>query len=352
MKFIDSTEILIKSGHGGKGLVSFKAGPNQPKGGADGGDGGFGGNVYFLGNKGINTLSCLRYRQLYQAEPGAPGGPNGRTGRNGKDCVIPVPLGTEVYNAETGAKLCEIISDDEPVLVAEGGKRGLGNIRFLRANHQIPEESTPGGPSIELTVRCELKLIADIGLAGFPNAGKSTLLSRVSAAKPKIADYPFTTLTPQLGVVEVETDDMWRTDSFVMADIPGLIEGASDGRGLGHDFLKHLERTKVIAYVLDGLHPEFSCAEQYQKLRTEVGAFSHILARKDQFIVVTKSDVMTESVDTSEFAPDVPALTISAVRGDGINELKRALLKVLQKYREPASASTLPTLDEYVIYNA
>lgn len=206
MKFVDSTEIRVRSGRGGAGMVSFKSARNMPKLGADGGDGGFGGSVYLVGASGLNTLSGLYFRQLYAAEDGGKGGPNGKTGADGAELEVTVPLGTVAINKATGAVLGEITKGGERLLVAKGGKRGLGNIRYLSSTHQAPEESTKGGSGEEVDLQLELKVIADVGLAGFPNAGKSTLISRISRARPKIADYPFTTLVPHLGVVSVEDD--------------------------------------------------------------------------------------------------------------------------------------------------
>ncbi|MES2746432.1 MAG: GTPase ObgE, partial [Bdellovibrionota bacterium] len=238
MKFIDQTEIDVRSGDGGDGLVSFRAAKYQPKAGLDGGDGGFGGSVYLVGNAQLNSLSSLYYRRMYAAENGGRGGTNNCTGADGDDLLIRVPVGTIAYDRETGRQVAEILEEGQQIMLAEGGVRGLGNFRFLSSTHQAAEESTAGSPGKELKISLELKLIADVGFAGFPNAGKSTLLSVISSATPKIADYPFTTLTPQLGVVDVPGNSSWDSRSFVAADIPGLIEGASDGKGLGHEFLR------------------------------------------------------------------------------------------------------------------
>ena len=242
MKFVDKTEIFIQAGDGGNGLVSFKRAKNKPRLGPDGGDGGHGGSVYLIGNKGLNTLCSFRYRATYKAERGERGGINGCTGACGADLYLPVPLGTVVTNPETGDTIAEVLDEGESILIAKGGKRGMGNMKFLTATHQAPEESTAGTPGEELTVKLELKLIADVGIAGLPNAGKSTLLSSISAARPKVADYPFTTLTPQLGVVTVGSDI--ESESFVMADIPGLIEGAGHGKGLGPRILTSRRENK------------------------------------------------------------------------------------------------------------
>ena len=338
MKFIDSIQIDIRSGHGGAGLVSFRAAKNRPRLGADGGDGGFGGSVFLVGGNGLNTLSGLYYKRLYAAEDGVKGGANGRTGRNGNDMVIPVPLGTVATDIVTGRVVCEVLEHEQKYLVAAGGKRGLGNARYLSSTHQAPEEHTGGGPSSELNLQLELNLIADVGFAGFPNAGKSTLLSRISHARPKIADYPFTTLVPYLGVVSVDPGDEGRWgSSFVAADIPGLVEGASQGRGLGHDFLKHLERTKVIAYVIDGFDmsaPE--CGEAFLQLQKELSCYSQAMGKKRHCVIVTKSDLCADD-DTAEFEEKINKIrqlsrdvfVVSAVSSSGIQALIRGLYQLI-----------------------
>jgi len=359
MKFIDSTEISINSGKGGRGLVSFRSGHNAPKQGADGGDGGFGGSVYVSADPGINTLSCLRYKQHYSADNGDRGGPNGRTGRNGEDLVLKLPLGTVIYSKENPEEpLVEVLDPNQRYRILKGGKRGLGNIRFLRANHQVPEEYTPGGDSEELDILLELKLIADVGFAGFPNAGKSTLLNAISAARPKVADYPFTTLTPQLGVVEVDADNIESTKSFVAADIPGLIEGASEGRGLGHEFLKHIERTSVIAYVLDGFSdPENSAENQYRLLRNELTAYNSELTNRSSFVIITKADICTDEGGLQEATAyfelnNIPCQVISSVTQLNLAKLKRKLFKSISRVKpkeEFNPRAHLPTLSDYRI---
>lgn len=337
MKFVDSTEIRVRSGRGGSGMVSFKSARNMPKLGADGGDGGFGGSVYLVGANGLNTLSGLYFRQLYAAQDGGKGGPNGKTGADGEDLEVTVPLGTVAINKITGAVLGEITKDGERLLVAKGGKRGLGNIRYLTATHQAPEECTKGGPAEEVDLDLELKVIADVGLAGFPNAGKSTLISRISRARPKIADYPFTTLVPHLGVVSVEDEAGTLGASFVAADIPGLIEGASEGRGLGHEFLKHLERTKVIVFVLDGFSVEgLRPRDAFEKLRFELERYSEELVRKRFVIVVTKADLKEYNPDWDEQLVEVKELgydmlEIASVTGFGLNTLKKKLYELVRQ---------------------
>lgn len=342
MKFVDETQIRIRSGKGGSGMVSFRSGKNAPKLGADGGDGGFGGHVYLQGNPQLNTLSSLYYKKIYQAEDGAKGGPNGRTGRNGVDCVIPVPMGTIAVNLDSGEEICEILNE-EPVLIAEGGRRGLGNIRYLSSTHQAPHEFKSGGPAIEFDLGLELKLIADVGFAGFPNAGKSTLLSVLSAAKPRIADYPFTTLEPQLGVVDLaDCGDYWDC-SFVAADIPGLIEGASDGKGLGHEFLRHLERTQLIAYVIDTFPlDERSPRETFDILKHELSHFGEDLGHKKSCVILTKADLAPEDFDLDSVKRafekmGLRTFFVSSATKDNIKSLKQDLYHMVEAQKAQIS---------------
>ena len=343
MHFIDSTEIFIRSGDGGKGMVSFKTASNKPKLGADGGDGGWGGDVVAVGDRQINTLSHLRYKHRFLAQDGVRGGSNGKTGANGEDMEIVVPLGTEIYHGTSGRMICEILGDGQRAVIAQGGRRGLGNMRFLSSRHQAPTEFTEGTSGVEMTPRLELKLLADVGLAGLPNAGKSTLLSVMSAARPKIADYPFTTLTPNLGVVELSERGEYNIQSFVMADVPGLIEGASDGRGLGHAFLRHLERTKIIAYVidampLDGVEP----IETLALLRNELENYDERLARRRAVVILNKIDMAVDADDHAQLASDKAAIEaegyevfmISAVLQDGLVKLKERLFDLVVEERK------------------
>ncbi len=345
MKFIDQTEISVCSGHGGPGMVSFASAKFAPKLGPDGGDGGAGGNVVFVGHAQLNTLSGLYYRRIYKAEDGAKGGSNGCTGRAGADLEIPVPIGTMVFDRESDQLLCEILEDGQRFCIAAGGKRGLGNMRYVTATHQAPEEHTVGGASVAFDVRLELKLIADVGFAGFPNAGKSTLLSCISAARPKIADYPFTTLTPQLGVVAVPEIDPY-TASFVAADIPGLIEGASEGRGLGHEFLRHLERTKVIVFVIDPFSwDELTPEDAYATLEHELTAFSENLAAKRRVVVLTKADIAPDDFDWEKIESPFRALgleifRISAVAQQGLAPLKRRLWTIVHDEQQKIEVSS------------
>ena len=339
MKFVDETRIRVRSGAGGNGMVSFKAAKNAPKLGADGGDGGFGGHVYLVGNPQLNTLSSLYYKRLYTAEDGVKGGSNGCTGRNGEDCLIQVPLGTVATNLETGEIIAEVLTP-EPVRIARGGKRGLGNLRYVSPTHQAPHEYKEGGPRIEFDLGLELKLIADVGFAGFPNAGKSTLLSVISAAEPRIADYPFTTLEPQLGVVDLnDCGDYWDR-SFVAADIPGLIKGASLGKGLGHEFLRHLERTKVIVYVIDP-YPvtEDDPFQTFETLKRELENFSSGFSLKKSLVVLTKADLKPDDFSINALKAKfldigVDVIEMSSVAQTGIKDLKLKVWDLVEKEKD------------------
>jgi GTPase len=350
MHFIDSTEIFVQSGDGGNGMVSFKTASNKPKLGPDGGDGGRGGDVVIIGHRQLNTLSHVRYKHRFVADHGAKGGTNGRTGANGANAEIAVPLGTSIYNSTTGEKICDILRDGESVVIAKGGRRGLGNLRFLSARHQAPTESTEGTPGENFYLNLELKLLADVGLAGFPNAGKSTLLSALSAARPKIADYPFTTLEPQLGVVDF-LEGPYSVKSFVMADIPGLIEGASEGKGLGHAFLKHLERTQVIAFVLDSFPVDGSSPiDQLQILESELKNFNADLAAKNKVVILNKIDVAMHfdeapvaalhELQSTLVKLGFAVFPISALTLEGLDDLKRALYKIVIEEKEALIGTT------------
>ena len=355
MKFIDSTEIFVASGSGGNGLVSFKTARNMPKLGPDGG--GHGGDVVFVSAPQLNTLSTVRYKSRFIAENGVRGGTSGKTGRTGEDIEIHVPLGTEVYDATTGRLICEILVAGQREVVAEGGRRGFGNLRFLSSTHQAPDEYVAGQSGREMNLRLELKLLADVGLAGLPNAGKSTLLSVLSAAKPKIADYPFTTLEPQLGVVELKERGEYNLQSFVMADIPGLIEGASDGKGLGHEFLRHLERTKIIAYILDSFPIDGSDPlDTLRLLQKELNAYDDKLASRKSVVVLNKCDLADgeedglERLEKLKSAIEVMGLTLFVISGAtriGLVELKEALYELVQEERlrfDAELASRLPVV--------
>ena len=328
--FVDTAKIRIKAGNGGNGAVTFHREKYVNAGGPDGGDGGKGGNVVFVGDTNINSLIDFKFKKRYIAENGKNGSGSNMTGKSAPDLVIKVPVGTLVREAETGRILADI-SDREPHIVAKGGKGGWGNQHFASATRQIPKFAKPGFPGEEYEVTLELKLLADVGLVGFPNVGKSTLIYVVSAAKPEIANYPFTTLTPVLGVVKMEAGS-----SFVMADIPGLIEGASEGVGLGHDFLRHVERCRLILHVvdisaMDGRDP----IEDYKQINYELEKFNPELAKRPQIVALNKADASIEEMisEFNEFAEEngFKTYTISAATGEGVKELTNAVAAELAK---------------------
>ncbi len=339
MKFIDQTAIRVRAGKGGDGIASLKSSKGAPKLGPDGGDGGRGGSVFLEGREGMSTLSNLRYRAMYHAEDGRRGGNNGRTGRSGEDLVIQVPLGTIAFDKETNERVAEVLFHGQLLEVAKGGRRGLGNMHWVSATHQVPEEFRPGADGVERELNLELKLLADIGLAGFPNAGKSTLLSRMSAARPKIADYPFTTLTPNLGVVEVALrGSEFAYGAFVIADVPGLIEGASLGKGLGHAFLKHLERARLVAYVIDGNDAALDARATLETLKNELASFSPELAGKRSVVIVNKIDLLDDEL-VAFLKAELGALgheilAVSAVTGKGLDELKYRLFALVKEEKD------------------
>lgn len=287
MRFIDENQIIVASGNGGDGALSFRREAHVPRGGPDGGDGGRGGNLILRADPGLNTLVDLRRNKRYAAQSGSNGGAKNMTGRFGDDLVVLVPVGTMLYDAETDEFLADLdVAGAEWML--EGGRGGLGNPHFKSARQRTPHKTTPGKPGEEYVLRLELKLLADVGLLGFPNAGKSTLISTISAARPRVADYPFTTLVPNLGVVRVGWDS-----SFVMADIPGLIEGASEGAGLGHQFLKHVERCKVYVHLVSA-DAEEGPAARYQKLNDELEAYAPELLERPQIVVLSRIDLVDD----------------------------------------------------------
>lgn len=336
MKFVDEVSIYIKSGKGGDGCVSFLREKFRPKGGPDGGDGGTGGDVVFVADENLNTLLDFRYQQHYKAENGRPGEGRQKYGRAGEDAVIRVPVGTVVSDHETGEILSDLDANGRRFVAAAGGKGGRGNMHFATSTNQAPRFAEKGEPAVERRVRLTLKLMADVGLVGFPNAGKSTLISRISAAKPKIADYPFTTLTPNLGMVRVDVDR-----GFVVADIPGLIEGAAEGSGLGHRFLKHVERVAVLAFLVtvspgeEGRSP----VEDYRTLVEELGRYSAALLEKPRVLVLTKMDLpdvqeVEEEVRALAEAEGLPFFSISSVASRGLEPLIYALLKAVDEARD------------------
>ena len=311
--FIDYTSVELIAGHGGKGAVHFRREKFIPKGGPDGGDGGRGGHIIFKADTNLHTLQDVRYRKRYQAEKGGPGGGSRKTGKNGTDINVLVPLGTIIR--EKGAKdiIADLSHDKDQITVCKGGIGGKGNIRFKSSTNRAPRKAQPGEPGESGIYEIELKVLADVGLVGKPNAGKSTLLSSISSARPKIADYPFTTLEPNLGIVKYGD-----YNSFVMADIPGLIEGASSGKGLGHKFLRHIERNKVLLYLIDS--QDETPFKTFKSLEKELLQFNPDLGIKPVYICRTKSDLNVEiSEEWNDFKDDV--IVISSVTRDGLNEL-------------------------------
>ena len=325
MSFVDRVEVQVEAGTGGSGTASFQRFKYVPKGGPDGGDGGNGGQAYVQGDSNLTTLLDYRYRTIWKAERGMHGKGKNMTGATGDDVVLPVPLGTIIKDTKTGDLLGEVLVSGQLILVAKGGRGGRGNTRFTSSTHRAPREWEPGEAGQERTIEFELKLIADVGLVGEPNAGKSTLLSVVSAARPKIADYPFTTLEPNLGVVS-----MGDSRTYVVADIPGIIEGAHQGKGLGLQFLRHIERTRVLAFMVPVDAPDSQAA--FDRLRREVQADSGPLYRKPFLVVQSKRDVLPPEEEVPTIvAPDAVAIVvISAAAGTGLDELKRTFFRLIE----------------------
>ena len=319
--FIDYVKILCRSGKGGAGSRHYHRAKYIPKGGPDGGDGGRGGHIILRGNSHMWTLLPLRYQRHIFATDGESGGAGRSHGKDGEDRIIEVPVGTTVFDADSGDFLCEITEDGEEINLLRGGKGGLGNWHFATSTNRAPRYAQPGQPAIEKAVVLELKLLGDVGLVGFPNAGKSTLLSSLSAAKPKIADYPFTTMEPSLGIVDYRGGN-----SFVMADIPGIIEGASEGKGLGLRFLRHIERNAVLLFMVPADADDI--AEQYNILLEELRRFNPQLMDKERVLAISKSDMLDDELK-AEIEPtlpsDLPHVFISAVTGEGITQLKDVL---------------------------
>ncbi|HUJ54238.1 MAG TPA: GTPase ObgE [Steroidobacteraceae bacterium] len=342
MKFVDEARTRVQAGNGGRGSTSFRREKFVPFGGPDGGDGGAGGSVYLRAATGINTLADFRIERTYKAQHGEAGSSNDCTGRGGSDLYVPVPIGTVVRDAETHEVLGDLTRDGQELLVARGGKGGWGNQRFKSSTNRTPRQYGPGLPGEKRSLEFELKVIADVGLLGLPNAGKSTLIRAVSAARPKVADYPFTTLHPSLGVVAVGEHR-----SFVMADIPGLIEGASAGAGLGIRFLRHLQRTRVLLHLVDLLPPD-PAADPVKDARAIVGElkkFSAELAAKPRWLVINKKDLLPPAEAEKRARAIVRALRykgphflISAATGEGTRELCEAVMTFLEEQERSARA--------------
>lgn len=331
--FVDQVKIFVKGGNGGNGCVSFRREAHVPRGGPDGGVGGHGGDVVLVAVSHQNTLLPLRYQAEHRADRGGHGGPGNRTGKDGAPREIPVPPGTSAREAETGELLGEVLRDGDRLVVARGGQGGRGNRSFLSNRNRAPRESEPGQPGEERWLRLDLRLIAEVGLLGLPNAGKSTLLSRLSSARPKVADYPFTTLTPVLGVVEVDGQ------TFVAADIPGIIEGAHRGAGLGLQFLRHVERTRVLVHVVDasGLSGRDPVLD-LELVREEVRRYLPDLAERPQLVAATKRDLAGEgdplpALVAAAEGLGFPVVPVSAATGEGLEVLKRRLLGAIAASR-------------------
>ncbi len=328
--FTDKVKITIKSGDGGDGMNSFKSYKGKPACGPDGGDGGNGGNIYIVADKNVNDLLSFRYVSKYVAGNGERGGTNKCFGRGGDDVIIKVPLGTVVKDFETGTVIADMFGDGEKKLIAEGGRGGKGNVRFTTSRRHAPNFAQKGEKTEPHVLQLELKVIADVGLIGFPNVGKSTLLSKISAAKPKIANYHFTTLSPNLGVVR------YYDNSFVAADIPGLIEGAADGAGLGHDFLRHIERTRMLVHVIDASGTEGrDPIEDFKKINAELKEYSKTLASLPQIIALNKCDVYGAEENVKAFRKKYcrryKIFPITAVSGEGTKQLVEAIFNKLQQ---------------------
>lgn len=337
MKFVDEVTIKVEAGNGGNGCVSFRREKFIPFGGPNGGDGGDGGSIYLEADANLNTLVDFRYQRLHRAENGQAGMGSDCTGKSGADLIVRVPVGTLIYTVETDELLGDLVYAGQRILVAQGGVHGLGNTRFKSSTNRAPRQFTPGTPGEHRELKLELKLLADVGLLGMPNAGKSTLISAISAAKPKIADYPFTTLHPNLGVVRVDNER-----SFVVADIPGLIEGAAEGAGLGIQFLRHLERTGILLHLVDiapvdGSDP----VANIQSIAAELAKFSSTLAHKERWLVLNKIDtLLPDEVEVcvadivKRLAWQGPVYTISAVQKQGTQALCFAVMDYLEKSKQ------------------
>jgi GTPase len=345
MKFLDEAKVYIRSGDGGNGCVSFRREKFIEFGGPNGGDGGKGGDVIVDAVEGLNTLIDYRYQQHFFAKNGGAGMGKDRHGKNGADVVLRVPVGTQIYEEDGETLIADLTEPGQNVVLLRGGNGGFGNAHFKTSTNRAPRHANSGQPGVEQTIRLRLKLIADAGIVGLPNAGKSTFLAAVSAAKPKIADYPFTTLTPQLGVVDIDGRE------FVLADIPGLIEGAHEGVGLGDRFLGHIERCRVLLHLIDGTDED--AGEAYKTVRAELSAYGQDLSDKPEIIVLNKADAMSvaelkQQVARLKRAAKKQPLVISAVSGEGVKDVLRAVLKVIEQARggciarKPATAAWHP----------
>ncbi|MDX1632908.1 MAG: GTPase ObgE [Thermoanaerobaculia bacterium] len=337
MNFLDEATITVEGGRGGNGCVAFRREKYVPRGGPAGGDGGDGGSVILVGDEGLNTLYHLRARSTFAAERGRHGEGSKRTGRSGSDLEIPVPTGTQVFDADSGEMLGEVLEEEERLVVASGGAGGRGNARFATSTNRAPRRADPGEEGEHRELRLELKLLADVGVVGLPNAGKSTLISRLSAARPKIADYPFTTLVPQLGVVAPDPV----SEPFVIADLPGLIAGAAEGAGLGHRFLRHVERCRILLHLVDLADPEADMEEQVETIERELEAFEPELLERSRLLAGSKSDAAVPGavsrLEEVARGRGLPFATFSSATGEGIDEMVGELTRRLATERERAS---------------
>ena len=328
MQFIDQAEIEVIAGKGGDGIVAFRREKYVPAGGPSGGNGGKGGSVILEADENLQTLLDFQYNHSYKAEDGKRGGPKNKTGANGRDRALRVPCGTIVYDLDTGEGIADLVDHQQQVCVAQGGKGGFGNRHFLSNHNRAPEKALPGLPGEERRLRLELKLLAEVGIIGLPNAGKSTLITALSSARPKVADYPFTTLVPNLGIVRKPSGD-----GTVFADIPGLIAGAHEGVGLGHEFLRHIERTKILIHLID-ITAE-APLEDYQTIQEELFAYKPSLAERQQILVLNKVDAVDEEIEAAvkaefESVTSEPILSISAVARSRLDELLNQVWAVLE----------------------
>ncbi|MEM7084066.1 MAG: Obg family GTPase CgtA [Pseudomonadota bacterium] len=343
MKFVDEATVRVSGGRGGNGSASFRREKYVEKGGPDGGDGGRGGSVYLVGDSGINTLADFRVTRKYRAEDGKPGARREMTGRSGEDTLVRVPVGTTISDLDSGEILGDVTRHEQRLLVASGGEAGIGNVHFKSSTNRAPRQFTPGKPGESRHLLLELKLLADVGLLGMPNAGKSTLIRAMSGARPKVAAYPFTTLHPSLGVVQVESDR-----SFVMADIPGLIEGAADGAGLGIRFLRHLKRTRLLLHLVDvwPMDPSTDPVVEINAILRELSRFSDELYARERWLVLNKMDLGPED-EQSKRCDDIVARSgfagrvyrISAISGQGTKQLARDIMVALETMAEEEAAA-------------
>ena len=342
MKFVDEATIRVNAGNGGHGCLSFRREKYVERGGPDGGDGGHGGSVYLVADPSLNTLADFRVARKFKAESGQGGSGRNKTGRSGTDLEVRVPQGTVVHDVDTGELICDLTEADQRQMIAEGGRGGLGNTRFKSSVNRAPRKTTNGTQGEARHLKLELKVLADVGLLGMPNAGKSTLITAMSQAKPRIADYPFTTLHPNLGVVRVGS-----LQSFVMADIPGLIEGASEGAGLGIRFLKHLQRTRLLLHLVDiaPMDPDAEPAKEVRAIAKELEKFSADLADKPRWLVINKIDLLSE--DDLAVAKEMlleeldwsgPVFEVSAATGAGTEALGHAVMQALEEIKEEEEA--------------